>query len=150
MRRLILALIALTALACGPVGETGQDLTPVTSAGDPSAPVPFWWTVHESHSPDGHRLRLQGGTLHAIASEVRLLDATGQAIASAPTELLSASDSGLCGGPARGTVRVDVSLPASDLPAFGGGWPSSYRVEAHVGDRWRRAELTFAGCRSIE
>jgi hypothetical protein len=107
--------------------------TPITSAGDPAAPVPFRWELAAG------TLRLQGGTLHAIADEVRVRDAGGQAVASAPAVPLGASATGLCGEPrAQGMVRAEVRLPDP------GRWPGQLRLEARVGGTWRPAQLTQA------
>ena len=149
MRPLLLVFLTLAALACRPLGAAPAASTPVTSAGDPTAPVPFEWSTHTSHRPDGHRLHLQGGTLHAIPSEVRLVSPTGQTIASAPAVQLTDSDDGLC-GERRGVARADLPLPAADIAKFRDGWPAGYRVEVLVGGVWRPAQLTFAGCVSIE
>ncbi|MBI4496830.1 MAG: hypothetical protein HY689_02885 [Chloroflexi bacterium] len=147
---IVLASLALLACNAASAAPSGASPTPITSAGDPTAPVPFQWTVHESHRPDGHRLRLQGGTLHAIPSEVRLRNSGGQTSASAPAKLLTQADTGLCRGQPQGMVGADLPLPPADLAAFRSDWPSGYQVEVQVGGVWRPAQLTFAGCRSIE
>src|SRR5262245_1789116 len=147
MRRSILALLLLTLAACR--GPAVSPQAPITSAGDPAAPVPFRWSVHESHRADGHRLLLQGGTLHAIPSEVRLLDPSGRVVSGGPAEPLGESGTGLCGDRA-GVVSAALPLPASELASFRSDWPKAYRVEVRVGGTWRAADLSFAGCRSIE
>lgn len=116
----------------------------VTSADDPAEPVPFRWTTRRSAAPDGHRLVLQGGTIHAIADSARLLDPRGQVVATAPAAPVSSSD--LC--PGGGVVRAELPLAPELLPLFEAeAWPPGYRVEALVGGRWRSTALTFAGCR---
>ena len=106
---------------------------PITSAGDPAAAVRFRWALA------GETLRLQGGTPHAIADEVRLRDAAGQTVASAPAVPLGAGEGGLCGEPqAQGTVRAELRLPDPSR------WPGQLRLEARVGGAWRPAGLTQA------
>ncbi len=107
---------------------------PITSAGDPAAPVPFRWAL----SPDG-LLRLQGGNLHALASELRLLDATGRTVADAPTTPLGAGDAGLCGA-----AQAQGMVGATLRPPDAGKWPGQYRLEAKVGSMWRPTQLTKA------
>jgi len=108
--------------------------TPITSAGDPAVPVPFRWTL----PPDG-LLRLQGGNLHALASELRLLDAAGRTVADGPTTPLGAGDAGLCGAAQpQGVVGGALQLPDASM------WPSHYRLEAKVGNVWRPTQLTKA------
>lgn len=119
------ALLALTGCAA-PAGS-------VTSAGNPAAPVPFRWTL----SGDAV-LRLQGGDLHAIPSEVRLLDESGRTAARATATALGAGDPGLCGGKALGMVAARVRLPDPSR------WPDRYRLEVHVGTTWRPTALTRA------
>lgn len=138
-----------------PTGTRSPETTPVTSLGDPTGPVPVFWSVQTSHRPDGHRLRIEGGTIHAIAGEVRLLDGAGRVAASQPTRLVGASDLGICGGRPRGTFAVDLPLSEGDLQAFtlsgqGSRWPDEYRLEVQVGGVWRPGSPTFAGCASIE
>ena len=127
----VASLLAVPAACTNPLQPTP---TPITSAGDPAAPVPFRWTL----SPDG-LLRLQGGTLHAIASEVRLLDDTGKTVASTPTTMLGAGDADLCGA-AQALGMVAAELRPPDV----GKWPGQYRLEARVGNTWRPAQLTKA------
>jgi hypothetical protein len=128
------ALAALLAVLAACTDPLQPAPTPITSAGDPTAAVPFRWAL----STDGV-LRLQGGNLHAIASEVRLLDAGGKTAASAPATLLGADAGGLCGEPqAQGMVGAELRLPDAS------GWPDQYRLEVKVGDTWRPAQLTRA------
>lgn len=128
---LVAGIAALLAACTGPRQPTA---TPITSAGDPAAPVSFRWTL----SPEG-LLRLQGGTLHAIASEMRLLDGAGKVVASAPATMLGAGDTGLCGeAQAQGMVAAELRPPDP------GKWPGGYRLEARVGNAWRPAQLTKA------
>ncbi len=131
---LLLALGCLLAACANPLQPTP---TPITSAGDPAAAVPFRWTLKPDGS--GATLLLQGGTLHAIASEVRLLDAAGTTVASAPTTALGAGDGGLCGAAQpQGLVAAALRLPDASK------WPDQYRLEAQVGVTWRPAQPTRA------
>ena len=133
-RRLALGPLAFAALllaACASASSPSP--TPITSAGDPAAAVPFRWEVA------GDTLRLHGGTLHAIADEVRLVDADGTVVAPAPTVPLGAGEGGLCGEPrAQGTVRAELRLPDPSQ------WPGQLPLEARVGGAWRPAGLTRA------
>ncbi len=138
--RMILLLFGLAALltaltACStPFQPTA---TPITSAGDPSSAVPFRWTLQPEGS--GGVLRVQGGNLHAIAGEVRVVDVAGKTVASSPTTPLGANDGGLCGSPrAQGMVGAELRLPDASK------WPDQYRLEAKVGSAWRPAQLTKA------
>ena len=109
-------------------------IAPITSTGDPAAPVPFHWTL----PPDG-LLRLQGGNPHALASELRLLDATGRAVADGPATPLGAGAAGLCGvDQPHGMVGGSLQLPDASK------WPGQYRLEAKVGGVWRPTQLTKA------
>lgn len=143
------ALLLVLGAACGPAGSASQDPVTVTSAGSPSDPVPVQWSVHTSHRPDGHRLLLQGGTIHALPGEARLLGPDGRVITAGPARPLGEADGRLCDS-RRGLARADLRLSATELPRFAGDWPAGYRVEVRVGGRWRPAQLSFAGCRSIE
>ncbi len=146
---LMAALLLLSGAACGPAGAASQDQVTVTSGGSPSDPVPVEWSIHTSHRPDGHRLLLQGGTIHAIPSDARLLGPDGRVITAGPARPLGETDDRLCDS-RRGLVRADLRLPAAELPRFAGDWPTGYRIEVRVSGRWRPAQLSFAGCRSIE
>lgn len=130
----LLLLAACSAPAGAPPSDprAGSPSTgPITSAGDPSAPVPFRWSTHTSHRPDGHRLRLQGGTLHAIPSELRLVDASERIVASAAAVPTSDPQDALCGRGA-GLVRAELPLSAPELGAFRAAWPAGYRPEARI------------------
>jgi hypothetical protein len=125
-----------------------QVVGPITSAPDPSEPVPFLWALHRSHSAAGHRLLLSGGTIHAVPSDVRLVDSTGQVVATAATS--PAADGNSCPG-SRGIARAELPLRTELLAAFAGGEaPADYQIEARVGGTWRSTVLTFAGCESTE
>ena len=129
-----LVLVATLVACSAPFQPTA---TPITSAGDPSVAVPFHWTLQPEGS--GGILHVQGGNLHAIADEVRVVDAAGKTVASMPTTLLGANDAGLCGSPqAQGMVGAEVRLPDASK------WPDQYRLEAKVGTAWRPAQLTRA------
>lgn len=160
MRSTLLALTSLLLLACGATGASASSPTrvsasgpprqvgPITSAGDPSTPVPFAWSLHPGQAPDSNLLRLQGGTLHAIPDEARLLDAAGQVVASAPARTIEPAD-----GPCHvneGLVRAELLLPDAALAEFENGWPAAFRVEVRVGGTWRPTELRESGCRTIE
>ncbi len=135
MRKILLVVLVYAQVACATPFHSSP--APITSAGDPSAVVPFRWTMQ----PDGPGglLLLQGGTLHAIADEVRVLDAGGVVVTSAPTTMLGAGDGGLCGEPqAQGMVAAELRLP--DVR----NWPDQYRLEAKVGEAWRPVRLTKA------
>ncbi|HEV8635093.1 MAG TPA: hypothetical protein VG370_12745 [Chloroflexota bacterium] len=150
MRAQLLLLLLLAAAACRAGAATPPGPSPVTSAGDPAGPIPFVWSTHTSHRPDGHRLRLQGGTLHAVPGELRLVDPAGRVVSSVALSPRLGAQHGLC-GQGVGVVQVDLPLPASELGSFrDGAWPPGYRVEAEVGGAWRPTELAFAGCASIE
>jgi hypothetical protein len=135
MARLACLALAASLVACSiPFQPTA---TPITSAGDPSSAVPFYWTVQPEGS--GGVLRVQGGNLHAIAGEVRVVDVAGKTVASTPTTLLGANDAGLCGSPqAQGMVGAELRLPDASK------WPDQYRLQAKVGSAWRPAQLTKA------
>ncbi|HEY8600664.1 MAG TPA: hypothetical protein VIL85_19665 [Thermomicrobiales bacterium] len=124
-----------TLVACAArAGSSPTPITPITSAGDLDKPVPFRWTL----APAGV-LHIQGGTPHAIASEVRLLDDTNRTMASVPTRPLGAGDAGLCDeDQSLGLVAADLRLPDA------GRWPDRYRLEARVGAAWRPTQLTRA------
>ena len=129
-----LALVAPLVTCSTPFQPTA---TPITSASDPSAAVPFHWTLQPEGS--GGILRVQGGNLHAIAGEVRVVDAAGKTVASTPTTPLGANDGGLCGSPqAQGMVGAELRLPDASK------WPGQYRLEAKVGNAWRPVQLTKA------
>jgi|GEM_PF-2097366 len=142
-------LAAIVVSGCNRAGAVPQEPITVTSAGSPTDPVPVEWSIHTSHRPDGHRLLLQGGTLHAIPSEARLIGPDGRVIASGPARPIGETDARLCDS-RRGIARADLRLPATELPRFQSDWPAGYRVEVRVGGTWRPAQLSFAGCRSIE
>jgi hypothetical protein len=121
----------------------------VTSGDDPSAPVPFRWSLNESPRPDGHRLRLFGGTMHSIPSSVRLVSPGGQVVASALATF--STNGGLCGDTQSvGTASAELPLAPAEAPAFRGSWPAGYRIEAEVGGAWRPVTLTYAGCKTAD
>lgn len=130
--RLSLGILSLVLAACAT--SLPPTAIPLTSTGAPGAPVPFHWLL----APDG-ALRLQGGTLHAIADEVRLLDDAGAAVTSAATTMIGSGTPGLCGEPqARGMVAAELRPP--DVRK----WPGQYRLEARVGGAWHPTQLTQA------
>ena len=141
-RVVVLWLIAVLLLGCRVTG-------PVTLVDDPAAGVPLRWSLNESPRPDGHRLRVYGGTMHSVPSSVRLIDASGQVIASVPATF--GTGGGLCGdtdGP--GVAGAELPLAATNVADFRSGWPANYRVEAEVGGAWLPAALTYAGCNTAD
>jgi hypothetical protein len=142
-------LVAIIVSGCNQARATSQEPVTVTSAGSPTDPVPVEWSIHRSYRLDGHRLLLQGGTIHAIPSEARLIGPDGKVVAAGPARPLGGADERLCDS-RRGLVRADLRLPAAELPRFEGDWPAGYRVEVRVGGKWRPTQLSFAGCRSTE
>jgi hypothetical protein len=121
----------------------------VSSGDDPAAGVPLRWSLNESPRPDGHRIRVYGGTMHSIPSSVRLLGPTGQVVGSASATF--SPGAGLCGDTqGAGVAGADVPLPAANVADFRSGWPSGYRIEAEVGGTWLPTVLTHAGCNSTD
>lgn len=147
MRRRQLLVLTLVGAACNAKDPRLTPSGPVTSAGDPAEPVPFEWSVHTSQQPDGHVLQLRGGTLHAVPSELRLLDRTGRVVSGGPAAWVADGGPPLCDR-REGVTRADLPLPAAEVANFRADWPAGYRLEARVGGGWRVAQLTFAGCRS--
>lgn len=107
--------------------------------------VLLYWTTHESHSPNGHRVSL-GVRSGAAPDEARLLDRSGQVVASAVF------------GPPRpyeGCLGAAASVAALPVPlevvrAFRPDPAAGYRVEARIGGAWRPARLVSTGCASME
>lgn len=107
--------------------------------------VLLYWTTHESHSPDGHRVSL-GVRSGAVPDEARLLDRSGRVVASAAF------------GPPRpyeGCLGAAASVAALPVPlevvqAFRPDPAAGYRVEARIGGAWRPARLVSTGCASME
>ena len=139
---------SLAAAGCAPRGgDGGPGAGPITSAGDPGAPVAVVWSTHAGRTASDHRLLVEGGTLHAIPSEMRLLDATGTVVASAPALPTSDGSPGLCGAAPGGLARAALPISAADLQRLRAGtWPPALRLELRVGGRWQPAAPTYAGC----
>jgi hypothetical protein len=117
----------------------------VSSGDDPNAGVPLRWSLNDSPRPDGHLLRVYGGTMHSIPAAVRLLGPGGQLVSSAPATF--APGAGLCGDTSgAGVAGADLPLPAANVADFRGGWPAGYRLEAEVGGTWLPVAQTHAGC----
>lgn len=152
---LVLAhVVILLATACAPaasltstpqpaattVPPAGNSATgPITSAPDPADPVPFRWTLQDG------ALLLQGGTLHTIPSEVRLLGPSGQVVGRASATPVQGS--GDCPEGA-GVARAEVALPGAVQAAFQSDqWPDTYALEVLVGGTWRPTTLTAASCK---
>src|SRR3954447_4769155 len=116
--RILLLLAVLGVAGCRPPVSAPQ-----------AEPVPMRWSLNDSPRADGHRLRVAGGTLHAIPARVRLVRAPAQEIA----EASAAFDPGrgLCGDTSgAGTASAELPLSSSDAAAFRGGWPTGYVIEA--------------------
>lgn len=128
--------------------STPEGGAPITSA-DPTAPVPFRWTTVETHT-SGSFLHVQGGTLHAIPSAVRLLGPSGAVVAEGEARPVAAGEPGLCGEEYAGMVAAELSVPSAVVDALGTEWDAAYRLEAQVGGEWRATALTFAGCIAME
>jgi hypothetical protein len=120
----------------------------VTSAGNPSDPVPFRWVLASDAATATTTLRLQRGTLHAIPSAVRLVDASDQVIALAATIFAPGGRPDLCGGSNfAGMTEADLPLSPSTATAFAeDAWPTGYRLEAEVGGMWRPVEVEEVVC----
>ena len=137
----------------GPSSETGArgqvvaspspTLRVVSSVPDPSEPVSLRWTVRPMDDGGGWRIVLQGGTIHAIVAAVRLVDPSGEVIATAPAAPLLDRDP--CLGTS-GLVQAQLVLPAEGPIVAGAEWPGDYRLEASVGPTWRSTTLTYVGC----
>jgi hypothetical protein len=143
--RMTIALVITAALLAG-----CRIYPSVTSGDDPTTAVQLTWSLNESPRPDGHRLRLYGGTLHSIPSSLRLVSSSGQVISSAAA-IFTPSGGELCGNTqAVGTASAELPLPAAEVPNFRSTWPAGYRVEAEVGGAWKSTTLTYAGCNTAE
>lgn len=107
--------------------------------------VLLYWTTHESHSPNGHRVSL-GARSGALPDEARLLDRSGQVVASAAFGPP---------GPYEGCLSAATSVAALAVPLdvvqlFRPDVAAGYRVEARIGGAWLPARLVSTGCGSIE
>lgn len=107
--------------------------------------VLLYWTTHESHSPNGHRLSL-GVRSGAVPDEARLLDPSGQLVASAAFGPPRPSEG--CLGAAASVAALAV--PREVVRAFRPDIAAGYRVEARVGGTWRPGRLVSIGCVSME
>jgi hypothetical protein len=128
--------------ASGPEGDA-----PITSA-DPTLPVPFVWSTTQTHSA-GSYLNLQGGTLHAIPSAVRLIG-PGGVVAESDTKPVVAGEPGLCGEENGGLVTATLAVTRQMAETLGAEWADGYRLEALVGSEWRETAPIFAGCVAME
>ncbi len=136
-------------LGCTPGRFAGELAAsgPITSAGDLATAVPVAWSPQTGGGAGGARLLVEGGNLHAIPEEMRLLAAGGRTVARAPALPLP-DGAGLCGS-ARGLARAELPLPATELERFRKDeWPATYRLELRVGGRWRPTLPVYAGCES--
>ena len=129
-------LLGLVACSSSPVATSGDDVV-----------LSFLWSIDEGSGDDPVILRLQGGGIHRVPSQVRLLNPEGVAIVEAntvPTEVAGV----LCAEARLGIYRADVVVPPGDRAAFSGmNWPAGYQVVGLVGSDWLLAELAPSGCR---
>lgn len=107
--------------------------------------VVLYWTTHESHSPNGHRVSL-GLRSGVVPDEARLLGHRGQVVASAAFG--SARPYEGCLGAAAAVAALPVPLEV--VRAFRPTAAAGYRVEARIGGTWRPAQLVSTGCLSME
>ena len=153
-RAIFTALALGLLLGCAPGGAAGArgapaQTGPITSAGDPAAAIPVAWSPQpgSGKSVVGARLLVEGGNLHALPDETRLLDTAGRTVARAPALPLP-DGAGLCGS-SRGLTRAELPLPANELDRFRtDSWPAMYRLELRIGGRWRPTQPIYAGCES--
>lgn len=109
-----------------------------------SGEVLLYWSTHESHSPNGHRIFV-GARNAPLPDEVRLVDQRGQVVATATFEQPKPYE---CLRGARGVAPLAVALDV--VQDFMRGSGAGYRVEARLGGAWIPAQLVGAGCFSIE
>lgn len=107
--------------------------------------VLLYWTTHESHSPNGHRVSL-GVRSGAVPDEARLIDPSGPVVASAAFGPARPNEG--CLGAA--TSVAALAVPLEVVRAFRPDVAAGYRVEARVGGTWRPARLVSIGCTSME
>lgn len=142
--------VALTATTLAPELDA-EALRQVASSMRMVDPAPvagavlLYWTTHESHSPNGHRVSL-GVRSGSVPDEARLLDQSGRVVASA----VFGSVRGYEGCLSAATSVAALPVPLEVIQGFRPNAAAGYRVEARVGAAWRPAQLVSTGCFSIE
>ncbi len=137
---LVVAAMLLTACTGGPSPVATARLSPSAS------PVTLSWAYFTPHQPPAH-IYFQARASEGIKpTQIRLVDSTGQAVASAPAQPID-TPFFFCRAWERGSVVADVQVSYNVLQ---GRRQSAYRVEALVGETWMPARAVDSGCAATE
>lgn len=122
-------------------------------------PIHMLWSTHTGHArsatedPNPQYLRLQGGQGEidpTRATEVRLIDPSEQEVARGKAAVRKDGAAWVCGWD-YGTIYASIPVSGGITSTFAQSRDlGDYRVEVWSGDSWRRTQLAFGGCASIE
>jgi hypothetical protein len=140
---------ALLVVACGDRAATADPSLSSAAAATPSpsptiaAAVHLYWASYQFSDEPKFRLMFEGGSEPAAPTEVRILDARGALVGSAPMVPSQSEPIRMCGArnPPFGPARATVIVSADDFRLFV-ATPSAYRVEARVSGSWMTSALT--------